>query len=189
EVARDVVAAQRQRRGVVQAAVQEHADVRAAATDIGDDDALALLLSAEHRLGGGEGLQDEVIHLHAGGLDDLGDILDAAGGDGDDVRFHVQALTVHAQRVRHAVLPIDDVVAGQHVQDFPVGGEADDLCTLERPRDVIVRDRPVAVRDRDDTSVVHALDLRAGEPDGRRQHAGTTQPLGLVYGGADGFRS
>ena len=84
--------------------------VRAAA-DVGEDDALALLLRLEHRLSARQRRRDQALDLHAGALDTLRRVLEHRAQAGDDVRLDIEALAEHAQRVRDAVLPIDDVVA------------------------------------------------------------------------------
>ena len=93
------------------APLDEDGDVRRAAADVGEHDALALLLRLEHRLGAGERRGDQALDLHAGALDALRGVLEHGAQAGDDVRLDVEALAVHAERVGDVVLAVDDEVA------------------------------------------------------------------------------
>ena len=75
DVARDVVAADRQHRGVLHRAAGEDEQAGRAGADVDHRDAELLLLRRQHRLGGGERREDEVDDVQAGALAALDDVL------------------------------------------------------------------------------------------------------------------
>ena len=140
DVARDVVAADGQRRRVVDAAVDEDGDVGAAAADVGDDDALALLLRRRARprrwRGAAGSARRPARRRPRRTLVTLAMALEAT----------VMMCASTSRRwpymprgSRDAVLAVDDVVARHDVEDLAVGGHADDLGAVEGAGDVVVR--------------------------------------------------
>ena len=157
EVVRQVVAADGQDAGVEDAAVDEDGDVRRAAADVGEDDALLLLLLLEDGLGRRERRKDQLLDLHAGALDALREVLDGRHRAGDDVRVHVEPLAEHADRVADVVLAVDDEEARDVVQDLAVRREAERFRAFHRALDVLFGDRPLLAGDRDDAAVVERV--------------------------------
>src|SRR5690606_10970492 len=119
-----------------------------------------------------ERLEHDVGHGEAAPLDAANHVLDAGGRRGDQVDADLKADTAHPDRVPNAVLVVDDVLAGERVQDHAVGIDGDRPSALEHPLevragDLAARNRAnavgrvgadVAARD----ARVHRLDFDAG---------------------------
>ena len=174
DVARHMVAADRQHSRVVHAAFDVERDVRRAAADVREHDALLLLLFVEHRLRTRQRFEDQV--------------LDRAVDAGDDVRLDVEARAEHADGIRDVVLAIDDVIARDDVDDFAVRRDADDARAIEDARHVVRHDGARAVRDRDDAAIVKARDMLPGDANVRRMDARAARPFRLLDGGANRLR-
>ena len=111
-------------------------DVGGAAADVDHGDTDLLLVVAEDGLGAGEGLEHHVGHREAAALGAADDVLHAARGGRDEVDLHAEAHPGHADGVADAVLAVDHVLAGQDVEDLPVGVYRDGPRSLEHPLDV-----------------------------------------------------
>ena len=97
DVVRHVVAADRQDGRVERRAVREQGEVDRAGADVGDRDAQLLLGLGQHGLGGCERVGDELVDLHAGELDALGQVLDRGRRGGDDVGLDLEPQRAHAR--------------------------------------------------------------------------------------------
>ena len=120
DVVGDVIAAERDDRGVPDGAVAEERDVGGAAADVDEEDAQLLLLGGQHRLRRGERLQHDVLHREAGAVDAPDHVLHRGDGAGDDVHLDLEPHAGHAERLPHAVLVVDHEGLGQHVDDLAV---------------------------------------------------------------------
>ncbi len=187
QVVRQVVAAHREHRSVEYGAVHEYGEAGGAAADVGDDDALALLLLLQHGFRCSQGREDQGLHLDAGALHALGEVLDGCDGAGDDVGLHVQALAVHPDGVADVLLAVDDEEAGDNVEHLAVGGEVEGLGLLDGAVDVLVGDRALAAGDGGDAAVIEGVDVVAADADVGGQHAAAAGALRLFHGVGDGF--
>ena len=163
----------------------EDGDVGGPAADVGDDDAALELLLGEHRLGGGERLEDEVLTVETRLVDHLDDVLDRGGGAGDDERLDLEAHPGHPQGVAHPVLPVDGEVAGQEVDDLAVGGHPHRAGRLDGAGDVLEADLTDALgvgADRDQAPARLRGDVAAGEADDDLADLDPGHPLGRVDG-------
>src|SRR5207249_10268658 len=115
QVIGELPATQWQHLGVPNAAVNKDGDVGRAATDIGHDHARLLLVVAQYGFTRGERLEHQVVHLHAGRLDAVEQVVYRRHGSRDDVRFDFEAEALHADRVAHAVNAVEREAARDHV--------------------------------------------------------------------------
>ena len=165
DVAREHVAADRNRRRVDRAAQRIDGDVGRPAADIEQHDADLLLFLQQRRGRARERLEDDAQRLQAGALDALEHVGDEARAAGDDVRVDFQASAGHADRIADAFLAVDREVARQRVDDLTVAGQVDDLARVDHAPNVAGGDLAVVARDGDDGAIVRAADVVAGDPD------------------------
>jgi hypothetical protein len=118
-----------------------------------------LFVGVQHRPAGSERLQNDVLNLKAGPLAAFDDILDCACHSGYDVNLGFQPNPGHPDRMKDAVLVIDNELLGQDVQYLPVERQGDRLCGIQDPGDIRLCDLPALYGDYPVT--VHALDVSA----------------------------
>src|SRR5580704_11436764 len=78
-----------------------------------------------------ERLEDDVGDHEPAALGAADDVLDARGGGRDEVHLGAEADAAHPDGVADAVLRVDDVLAGEHVEDLAVGVHRDGARPLE----------------------------------------------------------
>ena len=139
----------------------EDRDVGGAAADVHQAHAEVLLVLGEHRARGSERLQDQVVHVQPAAAHALHDVLRRRHRAGHDVHLDFQPHAGHADRLAHVLLPVDDVLLPQDVQDLLVGGNVHGARGFDHPFDIERRDFPVL--DRDHAGGVEALDVAAGD--------------------------
>ena len=100
DVVGDLIAGDRDDRGVADGALGEHRDVRRAAADVDHADAEVLLVVGQHRVGGGQLLEDQVLDLETAALHALLDVLGRVHRAGHQVHLAFQAHAGHAERLR-----------------------------------------------------------------------------------------
>ena len=119
-----------------------------------------LLVVGQHRLAGGQLLDDGFGDADARAVDAGDDVLRRALAAGDDVDVHLEPGAGHADRRADAVLLVDDEVLRQHVQDLAAGRQRHGLGRVDRPPHVVARDLAVLAGDGDHAAAVEALDVR-----------------------------
>src|ERR1700722_19745159 len=107
-VVRDLVAGDRDHRGVADRAVGEHRKVGRAAADIDEAHSELLLILGQYGKTRGQLLEHHLLHREPAALDALLDVLCGAVGAGDDVDLRLQAHAGHADRIADALLAVDD---------------------------------------------------------------------------------
>ena len=171
-------------------ALLEEGEVDRAGADVGDRDAQLLLRLGQDGLGGRERIGDELVDLHAGRGDALGQVLDRRRGRGDDVGLDLEPQRAHPERVLDALLAVDREAAPLDVEDLAVGRDRDRAGDLDGAVDVLAGDLAMVRGDRDLAGRVDALDVLAADADEgavdlpARQALG---PLDRVRDGADGL--
>ena len=118
DVIADDVAAEGNDRGVADDAVLENGDVRCAASDVDQGHACFLFFLGEHRGGGGERFEDELVDFKACLADALVDVLGCGHLAGDDVEVRFEANAAHANGVLDALFVVHREFLGNDVQDF-----------------------------------------------------------------------
>ena len=118
----DVVARDRQRRGVADRAMHKHRDVGGAGTDVDQHHAQLTLVAGQHRGAGGQRGEDQIVHLQPAALHAFADV----GGGGlradHQVCMYFEAHASHADRIADAFLRIVQyIVARDRVEDFLIG--------------------------------------------------------------------
>ena len=108
DVHRHVVAADRQDRGVERRAVGEQGEVDGPGADVGHRDPELLLGLGQDGLGRGQRVGDQLVDLHAGRDDALGEVLDRGRRAGDDVGLDLEPDRAHLERVLDPLLAVDD---------------------------------------------------------------------------------
>ena len=136
-------------------------DIGGATADIDQADAEILLVVGEHRVGGSERLQHEVIDLQATAAYALDDVLRRRHRPGDDMHLRLEAEAAHADRLTDAVLVVDDEFLREDVQDLLVGRDRHRARGLDDAIDV--HRRHFLVLDRDHAIRVETLDVAAGD--------------------------
>src|SRR5665213_360641 len=184
EVAADVVASDRDHRGVDDAALGEHGHVGGAAADVDHHDAAVEFVLADHRLGGGEDLQDQVVNIEARLVDNLDHVLDGGVGAGDDVGVDLEARAGHAERVADALLSVDRELLGEDVEDLAVRRNADGARRLHGTGDIGVAHLAVPSRHGHHTTRVLRGDAGAGQAD----DCGVDGHAAHLFGQVDRFR-
>src|SRR5579872_2762088 len=186
DVARHVVAADRQHGHVAGRPVVVHDDVGGAGADLDQAHAELDLLLAQHALTGGEPGAHDVFHVEARSVHALDHVLQRGLSAGDDVGLDLEAVPRHADRVADAVLPVHGVRARYDVDDLAVRRDADRLGRLDDAVHVVLADLVVGVRDGDDAGRVLAPEVSASERHDHRLDAVAGHALGRHGGGLDG---
>jgi len=142
------------------------------------------LVGREHRGGAGQGLEHHLGHVQVHALGALDDVLDRVAGRGHQVAAGLEAHAAHADGLGDAVVAVDDVLLGQHVQHLAVTRQRDGLGLLEHPLHVRLGD--LAVGDGGHTFFVHARDVAARDAGVDRVDLHAGHGLGLLDGLLDG---
>src|SRR4029434_8908611 len=93
-----------------------------APADVDHHRAQLLLVVVEHRLGGGERLEDDVLDGKTRAIHRADDVLSGSDGPGPDVPLDLEAHPRHADRLADAVAVVDDEGLRQDVNDLAVLG-------------------------------------------------------------------
>src|SRR5262245_7258564 len=183
DVVGDLVARDRDHGGMPDRAVREDGDIGGAAADVEQAHAEVFLVLRQHRARGGEGLQDEVVHLQATAAHALHDVLRRRHRARDDMHLDLEAHARHADRLAHVLLAVDDELLAQHVQDLLVGGNVDRPRRVDRALDV--ERAHFAVLDGDHPGGIEAADVAAGDADEGRADLAVGHELGLLQRALD----
>ena len=138
---------------------------------VDQEDAELLLLRRDHRLGGGQGLQHDVLHGQAGAVHAADHVLHRGVGAGDQVHFHLEAHARHADRLLDAVLVVHDEGLGEDVDDLAVGRQVHGLGRLQRPLHVGLAHLAMLARHRDHAAAIDPPDVA------RPRCPTTTEPI------------
>ena len=84
---------------------------------------------------------------------------------GDDVHVRLEPRRGHAQRIVDPVLPVDDELARDDVQDLQLARDVDRLRGLDDAVDVLAGDLLVLAGDGDDAARVDGADVIARHAD------------------------
>ena len=133
---------------------------------------------------GGQALENDAVHLQAGPVGALENIIEGGDRPGDDVDLALQAHPVDAHRVLDAILAVDQKVLDQGVDDLPVRGDGHGAGRLDDP--VHVRRGHLPVLDGDDALAVDHLGLAAADPGVNRADFAAGHGFGFFHGPADG---
>ena len=128
--------------------------------------------------GRGERIGDQLVDLHAGRGDALGQVLDRRRGRRDDVRLDLEAQGAHPERVLDALLAVDREATPLDVEDLAVGRDRDRPGDLDRAVDVLAGDLAMMRGDGDLAGRVEALDVLAADADEGAVDLPAGQPLG-----------
>ena len=173
-----MIAAHRQHRDVARGAFVVDRDRGGAGADVDEADAQLDLLLRQHSLARGEAGAHDVFDVEASAVHALDDVLKCRLRAGHDVRLDLEALSGHAHRVAHALLPVDRVAARHDVDDLAVGGYADRARSFDDTLHIVLADLPVRARDGDDACRVLRPDVRAAQRDDDRLDALAGHALG-----------
>ncbi len=102
--------------------VDVNRQVGGAAADVADHRAHLAFGIGQHHLGGSQRVEHELDDFNPGSANGLPQIFDGSGGRRDDVRFHFQAVAVHANRLVDAILPVKRKAALNDVDDLTTAG-------------------------------------------------------------------
>ena len=185
DVVGDLIARDRDHRGVPDRAAAEHRDVGGAAADVDHADAEILLILGEHRIARGELLEHDVVDRQPAALHALHDVLRRAVGAGDDVHLGLEAHPGHADGIAYPLLRVDDVFLRQHVQDLLIGGNRHRLGRVDHALDIALHH--FLVLDRDDAVRVQAAHVAAGDAGVHRMDLAARHELGLFHRALDGL--
>ena len=140
-------------------------NVRRATANIDKGDAGLLLIGVQDGGGAGDGFQRDAGHFERGPFDAAIDIIAGHGLAGDDVEIGFQAATGHADRVDDALLHIDRVFLGDHMEDLVSGGEDQFVHIADKPVDIPLADLFTGVVANEHAPVLKAFDVLAGDAD------------------------
>src|SRR5712664_3503450 len=161
DVVADVIAAERQDRGVPDGAVAQQGQVGGAAADVDDEDAELLLVGIEDRLRRGDRLQHHVLHGEPRAVDGADHVLHGGHGGGDDVHLHLQPHARHAEGLAHAVGVVHHEGLRQDVQDLAILRDVDGARGVHRAVDVGLAHLAVLARHGHHAAAVAGADVAA----------------------------
>ncbi len=158
----DNVAPQRNDGGMANDAFLKNGDVGRAAPDVNQGYPGFFFFFAQHGIGRGEWLQDEVAHFKPGFVYALVNVAGGSHLTGNDVEIGLEPNARHADRVFNALLVVHDEFLRKHMDDPVTGRERELVHVQDQPVQVLLADflfKAVAVND---AAVLHALDVLAG---------------------------
>src|SRR5690606_9734174 len=185
DVVGDLIAGDRNHCGMADRPFGEDGDVGGTTTNVDHAHAQFLFVLGQHRVAGGQLLEDHVLDFQATAADAFLDVLHCIHGAGHQVHFGFQAYAGHAAGLAHAFLVIDDVFLGQDVQHLLVGRNGHRLGGVQYPVDI--RLHYLALADGDDAMGVHAADMVAGDAGEHRVDLAACHQLRLFDGALDGL--
>ena len=187
DIARHIVAAERDRAKVADLALMEECQVGGAGTHLDERDSQLFFVFGEHRQRAGERLQDQFAHGVARALHRLAQVERGGTADGHQVHLGFETRTRHADRVTNARVLVHRIFLGQRVQELAFGGDRHGL------RDFIgalhVGPGDLFATDGDDALADHRLHVLAGDPGVHVMHLHARHALGVLDGFADRARS
>ena len=186
DVVADDVATEGNDRGVADDAVLENGDVRCTASDVDQGHACFFFFFGEHGSGGGERLEDELVHFEASLADALVDVLGRGHLAGDDVEVGFQANAAHADGVLDALFVVHSEFLRNHVQDFFPGLHHELVHVLDEGFDVVLADFRFEVLPGDESAVLQTLDVLPRDAHVHQSDLGPHLLLGLLHGLLDG---
>lgn len=191
DVVGNVVAGDRQRRGVADRALHVHGQVSGAGADIYQHHAQLALVGGQHRDRGRQRGQHQIVHLQAAFLHALGDVGRGRLCAHHQVRVHLQAHAGHADRVTDAFLRIvQHILARNCMQDALIGRNGHGLGGVEHA--LQIAPGYLAIADRHDPGRVLALHVVTGDRSVHRADFAAGHQLGFfdraldrLHGGFD----
>ena len=137
------------------------------------------LVVSQHRLTGGELLEDDVIHFEAAAAYALDNVLCRAHRAGHHVHARLQAHPGHTDGLFDTFLTVDDEFLRQDVQDFLVRGNRHRARGIDNP--VHVGGGDLFVADSDDTVRIQTANMAARNPGEHRVDLATGHQLRLFH--------
>lgn len=137
--------------------------IRSAAADIDDEGAALALLPLQCHLGGGDGGEDDIIHLHGNFPDQFDAILNTRADAVDDMEIRLDGFAKQADggggmlKAIEPIVPDDGVEIDVIVRNLDLAGDG------SRFLDVLCGDGGFAVRQAEGATVVDASDVRPGD--------------------------
>ena len=116
DVVRDVIAADAEDAALFHRAIDVENVIGRAAADVDDERAEIFLMLGEHDLRGRERGEDDVFHFERQFLHAADRVLDPRAHAMDDVKIRLEFLPEHADRIEHAVLPVDVIMLDDRMQ-------------------------------------------------------------------------
>ena len=171
--------------GVPKTVAAKESQICSASPQVGHDDAHLPLFCGQHGLAAGQGFQDQFVDVDAMGQYTLGEIVDGVYGAGDDMGVDFQAAAENTQGLLDILLLVHLPVAGDHVDDLPVGGYLNGACSLQRSLHIVARDAMTSV-DRADAGAVGGGNVVAGNAQIAAGDLSTGFLLGRLQRLADG---
>src|SRR5262245_3538575 len=120
-----MVAADGNRIGEHDLAVEEDGNAGGAAAHVDQGDAKVLLVLDQAGEPGSVGRYHQRRHLEVAAIDAGGEIAHRAGGGGDNVHGDAEPFAVHAARVADAAVAVDGVADRNRMNDLTIGSDAD----------------------------------------------------------------
>ena len=180
DVVADDVAAEGNHRRVADDAVLEDRDVGGAAADVDQRHARFFFFVRQHRGGGSEGLEDQLIHFEVGLLDALVNVLRRRRLASDDVEVGLQTHTGHADGVFDALLVVHGELLWNDVQNLLTWLHHELAHVLDERLDVLLADFRFKVLAGDHAAVLEGLDVLPGDADVHELDLGTHLHLGFL---------
>ena len=180
DVVGHVLAAGRQGRDVADGAALEDHQVGRAGTDVDERHAHLLLVGRQDGVGGRELLQDDLLHLHAGAVDAVDQVLGRRDRGGDDVHAGLQLRAGHAGGIVDAVLVVHHELLRQDVDDLALRRDVHGAGRGQDALHVVARHLVIAPGDGDDAAAVQAAHVRAGDADEGAIGRAAGHQLGLL---------
>ena len=171
DVVRNVIAADREHAALFHRAVDIENVIGRAAADIDDERAEIFLMLGEDDLGGRERGEDHILHIQRQFFHATDRVLDPRSHAVDDVKIGLQLLAEHADRIEHAILPVDVIMLDDGVQKRVLRRNAHFARVDLHVLDILLVDLVAIFRQDDAAAIVEALDVRAG--DCRRKRCGS----------------
>ncbi len=183
DIVGDVIATDGENAGMRDGSVDVDDVIGGATADIEDEGTEVFLVLVEDDLGGGEGIDDDILDFDVGVADAAERVLNAGLDAVDDVEIGFEFVAEHADRVEDTFLFIDVVVLEDGVNEPILVGNADLLRTGFDILNVFLVDFAAVLRDLGNAAIVEGLDVGPGDGDPDAADLG----VGFLLGFGDGF--
>ena len=156
----------------------KYRNIGRAAADIHETDADITLVIGQYCMPRRQRLQHQIDHFQAATMYALDNILHRRHRTGDEVNFYFQTTCVHADRLTHTILSIDNELLHQRMQNLVISRNRRRIRSLNRSFDVVLRD--FLILHHGHAVGILALDVATRDPGVHLRHLATSHQLDFL---------
>ena len=135
----DLIPRDRNDAGVTNRSVGKNRDIGGATTNINQTDTQIALVLSNHRVAGGQLLQNDAINRKPTAFDTFLNVLSGIDRAGHQMDLGLQAHARHPKRFTNTRLVVDHIFLRQHMQYFLIRGDSDCLSRVDDPINILLK--------------------------------------------------